>query len=266
MNKTFYDHTFVICAYKESKYLEQCITSLNKQTVKSNIICTTSTPNNYIENICKINNIPLIINPERNDIATDWNFAFFKTETSYVTLVHQDDIYEKNYLEEFLIYISNNNHIIIFFSNYYELRNNKIIKNNKLLYIKRIFCLPWRINFLRKSRFIARRIFMFCNPICCPSVTFNKNIILNSNFFISEYKTNCDWLAWIHLRDLKGDFLYCPKMLVGHRIHNESETTKLIANNTRNEEDFKILKILSPLALANIINKLYSKATKSNNL
>ena len=32
------NHTFVICAYKESKYLEKCIQSLLHQTVKSNIL------------------------------------------------------------------------------------------------------------------------------------------------------------------------------------------------------------------------------------
>ena len=42
-------HTFVICAYKESAYLEECILSLKQQTVKSNIIMITSTPNNNKE-------------------------------------------------------------------------------------------------------------------------------------------------------------------------------------------------------------------------
>ena len=41
--REFKNHTFVICAYKESKYLEECIKSLINQTVKSNIIMTTST-------------------------------------------------------------------------------------------------------------------------------------------------------------------------------------------------------------------------------
>ena len=49
----FLDHTFVVCAYKESPYLEECINSLEKQKVKSNIIISTSTPNRYIEEIAK---------------------------------------------------------------------------------------------------------------------------------------------------------------------------------------------------------------------
>ena len=46
-------HTFVVCAYKESEYLEECITSLLAQTVKSKIIVVTSTPNDYIQNLVK---------------------------------------------------------------------------------------------------------------------------------------------------------------------------------------------------------------------
>ena len=32
------DHTFVVCAYKKSEYLEECIQSLRNQTVMSTII------------------------------------------------------------------------------------------------------------------------------------------------------------------------------------------------------------------------------------
>ena len=47
-NFTARDHTFVICAYKESKYLKNCIRSLENQTVKSHILIATSTGNAYI--------------------------------------------------------------------------------------------------------------------------------------------------------------------------------------------------------------------------
>ena len=43
------NHTFVICAYKESPYLEACIRSLQAQTVPSRILMVTSTPNPWIE-------------------------------------------------------------------------------------------------------------------------------------------------------------------------------------------------------------------------
>lgn len=44
------NHTFAICAYKESPYLEECIIHhLWNQTVKSEIFIATSTPNKYID-------------------------------------------------------------------------------------------------------------------------------------------------------------------------------------------------------------------------
>lgn len=47
------NHTFAICAYKESEYLEDCIKSLKGQTVKTNIIMATSTPNDYVKNLAE---------------------------------------------------------------------------------------------------------------------------------------------------------------------------------------------------------------------
>ena len=42
-------HTFAICAYGDSPYLEECMASLACQRQKSEIICCTSTPSPYIE-------------------------------------------------------------------------------------------------------------------------------------------------------------------------------------------------------------------------
>ena len=55
-------HTFVICAYKESPFLEKCILSLKKQIVESSIIIITSTPNAYISKMADKYDIPLYIN------------------------------------------------------------------------------------------------------------------------------------------------------------------------------------------------------------
>ena len=66
------DHTFAICAYKESPYLEECILSLKNQTVKSNIIMATSTPNEWIQGLAEKYEIPLYINTGEGGIAQDF--------------------------------------------------------------------------------------------------------------------------------------------------------------------------------------------------
>jgi len=264
MGETNPSHTFVICAYKESEYLRECIDSLLRQSVKSQIICSTSTPNKYISDICEEYNIPVFINPQSNGIAADWNFALSLAKTELVTLVHQDDIYEPDFLEKTFAFIKKSKKPLISFTNLYQIRNGKKIDKNAVLFFKRFLSIPWRIKLLWKSRFIARMTFSFGNPISCPSVTFFLNNLPESFKFNTDYKTNCDWLAWIEIRSQKGDFIYCPQKLVGNRIHSESETTRLINNNTRSKEDLKILQMLTPKPLAKLIFLFYKKGYKSN--
>ena len=85
-------HTFAVCAYKESEYLEECIESLINQTVKSDIVVATHTPNDYIKNICDKYNLELFINEGEAGITQDWNYAVSVCKTKYVTIAHQDDL------------------------------------------------------------------------------------------------------------------------------------------------------------------------------
>ena len=74
-------HTFAICAYKQSPYLEECICSLTAQTVKSNIIIATSTPNDYIKALAEKYHLSLYINQGESGIAQDWNIAYRQAKT-----------------------------------------------------------------------------------------------------------------------------------------------------------------------------------------
>ena len=55
------DHTFAVCAYKDSPYLEECIRSLKRQLEPSEIILCTSTPSAFIEEIAKKYDLPLFV-------------------------------------------------------------------------------------------------------------------------------------------------------------------------------------------------------------
>ena len=49
-----------------------------------------------------------------------------------------------------------------------------------------------------------------------------------------------------------------------HRIHEESETSNLIQNNVRLEEDFEMFKKFWPTPIARILMKFYKSAVKTN--
>ena len=204
------NHTFVICAYKESEYLEECIASLKRQNIVSNIIMATSTPNPMIKELSEKYTIPLYINKGESGITQDWNFALGNVKTRYATIAHQDDIYEPDYTQKILNYMENSNMPLIAFSDYYELRNGRKILDNSILKIKKMMLLPLRFSVFRSSRFVRRRVLSLGDPICCPSVTFCMDN-LPQLIFSHGFRSCEDWEAWEKISRLKGDFLYMSR-------------------------------------------------------
>jgi len=259
------NHTFAICAYKESKYLEECILSLINQSVRTNILIATATPNSYIEDISQKYNIPLYINIGKAGITADWNFAYSKAKTKYITIAHQDDIYLKDYVKKALQYLNRAKRPLLFFSHYGEIRQNDIVYNNKLLDVKKKMLLPLEVRLFQSSKFIRRRILSLGDPICCPAVTFVR-ANLPEKIFKSGFRSCEDWEAWEMISKMKGDFLYCKESLVLHRIHEESATTAIIGDNLRSKEDYQMFSKFWPKPVARLIVKFYSDSEKSNDL
>ena len=263
MKYTEKDHTFVICAYKENPYLENTVSTLLKQSVKSKIMLSTSTPNDHIKNICDKYAIPFVINPAPHLAGDDWNYGYDHADTKLVTLVHQDDLYSKDFLKETLSALNKAQNPILSFTDYYELKKGKKESRNLLLNIKRVMNYPLSKKKLQSSKWLRKRLLGLGDAICCPSVTFVKEQ-LGDTIFDTKYKNSCDYKTWVDLADRDGDFVYIPKKLLAHRIYAESATTLNLSENIRQKEDLEILSTLWPRPIAYVINKVYALSEKSN--
>lgn len=260
------DHTFVVCAYKESAYLEKCVRSLVKQKIKSNIIMATSTPNKHIEEVAGKYNIELFVNPNEPGIATDWNYALSKVSTPLATIAHQDDIYDENYLELVLRALNKVKNPILAHTAYYEIRNGKKVYSNRLLRIKKLMLMPLIPTFTWNSKFLRRRSLSLGCAICCPSVTYVKDRLFEEPFQVG-CKADLDWQAWERYSKLKGGFCYVTKPVMGHRVHQESETSNVIGEGSgRTSEDYEMYRKFWPKWIADILIKFYAKGQDSNSL
>lgn len=262
MNETV-NHTFAVCAYKESPFLEECILSLLAQTRKSIIYISTSTPNEHIRGLSEKYELPLYINEGEAGITGDWNFAVSLAKTDFVTIAHQDDVYSPDYAEVLLGMLEKAKRPIIAFSEYFEIRNGERVYKNKLLKVKRLLNIGFRLS--SNSRFIRRRSLSLGCCICCPAVTYKTEIFKDFKFDKS-FKFTCDWDAWERLSKKKGSFLYTKKRLMGHRVHEGSETTNLTKSGERSKEEFLMLRRFWPRFIAKIISKHYAAAADSNNI
>ena len=256
-------HVFSVCAYKESEYLEDCIKSLVNQTVKSDIIICTSTPNKHIKDIAEKYKLNLYIRNGKSDIRDDWNFAYNKAEASYVTVAHQDDVYDKDYVK----YLANSiekaeGKFVMYLTDYMPIKHGKIGKRDINCKIRRFLRTPLKIKGLSKMRFFKKAVLSLGNSICCPTVTYNK-ALLGPSVFTSEMKFNIDWDTFLKLSKVKGRFLYVDKPLTFYRVYDGATSKEFIENNGRVAEDMEMFNKFWPEFITKIIMIFYKKAYKT---
>lgn len=259
---------FAVCAYKQSEYLEACIDSLERQSDASRIIMCTATPNDFISDVARRRGIELFVNRGPHGIAEDWNYAYAQADAPLVTLAHQDDVYDPDYLKRILASVNRAATPLIAFTDYYELRNGKKVfaDGNKNLRVKELALIPLRPAAFQRSRWVRRRVLSLCDPICCPAVTYIKPN-LPPVLFEPHFASDLDWQAWEKLSRMKGSFCYVHEPLMGHRIHEESTTTLVIGdNNGRSAEDLEMYMKFWPKPIAVLINRLYSAGQDANRM
>ncbi len=252
-------HTFAICAYKESPYLEECIQSLKRQTVKTNIIMATSTPNEMIQTLADKYDIPLYIRDGKSDIRDDWNFAYNQADTEWVTIAHQDDRYNEQYAQCLLEKVSEVDNAIAFVSDYMPIKNGKIGPRDVNSKIRHFLRQPIKNDRRAASRFWKRRILCLGNSICCPAVTYNKKK-LGDSFFTSELKFNIDWDTFLKIADMDGAFVYVDKPLTYYRVHDGATSKEFIVDHRREADDRTMFRKFWPGWMIGIIMVFYKKA------
>ncbi len=256
-------HTFVVLAYKESEYLEDCIKSVLNQKYKSKVVIATSTPNDFIKKLAKKYDLEVIENKKSEGIGRDFDFAIETGQTKLVTVAHQDDIYDYEYSAKVVERYQRYPNSSIIFTDYYEIKNNKKELTNTNLKIKRILLFP--LGKRAHSKFRKRCALRLGCAICCPAVTFNKDLV-TTPVFNCHFKCDVDWYAWEKLSRKKGDFAFVKDKLMGHRVHEQSTTTEIIKDNIRTKEDLEMLKKFWPTPIAKLINHFYKNGEKSNNV
>ncbi len=178
----------------------------------------------------------MYVNPGPGGIAGDWNFAVSVCTTPLVTIAHQDDLYKPSYAEHMLERVNSSSRPLIYFTNYGELRDGEEVLENRLLKVKRrlLYSLSKPEN-AGKSWAKRRALELGC-AICCPSTTLILPN-LETPVFKAGFGSNLDWEAWEAISKREGDFLYDTRVLMLHRIHEDSETSHLIHDNRREKED-----------------------------
>lgn len=259
------DHTFVVLAYGECPHLDACLTSvLAQRGVTSTVIVATSTPSTFIDKIAMKHGVPVRTNPAGGSIAADWSFGYSIAQSRWLTLAHQDDAYAPEYLATLSQLVAARDDVLIAFAGFIEHTYGVARPTSVNHRIKRALS---ETTFLGR-RFVSapsakRRMFLFGNPICCPTVLFNRERI-GVLRFDETLHSNLDWAAWLALAERDGAFAYCRRALVWRQVHRDSATTALIQDSRRPHEDRRMFRQLWPAPVADAIAKVYRLSHRAN--
>ena len=254
------DVTIVICAYKECEYLEESIRSVLQQSVKTKVVISTSTPNEFIYNLANKYTLEVWINKDGGH-AKDYNFAIKTTNTPICIMAHQDDLFHPDFVKKSLQAINSSDRPIIAFTDYKEMHGDAVdAVDSRMVRIKRLLCCPMKIQWLSSTGF-GKRIFQCIgNPITHPSVTYIK-AEMPDECFREQYKADMDWDLWERLSKQTGRFVYVNEILFFHRMHEGTATSRPIENSSsRSNEDFELLCRFWPEWIAKIIMHFYKNA------
>ena len=255
-------HAFVVPAYGRSPYLEACLASLRAQaaSVPPRIVICTSTPFDGIEALAVQYGAELVVHGPNAGIGNDWNAALNAARADLVTIAHQDDIYAPGYLQHILRASQRCPQASLYFCHADEITEDGTeVARSRNLAVKDALITA---AFLGRSRIndgISRRILLgLANPVTCPAVTINRK--RNPGFaFRQDLRTNMDWLAWIQLAST-GPVVRIPHLLMHHRVHGESETSRCLEDGARAQEDRMVFESQWPRWLANLLFWQYRRS------
>lgn len=252
-------HTFAVCAYKDSPYLEECIRSLKRQSVPTGIILCTSTPSRYIQEMAERFDIPLYIRQGESDIQTDWNFACEKADSRLVTIAHQDDCYHRDYAKWVQDCWARYPDTTVFTTDCAIVKNGAVQKPGVILFVKMLLRLPLRFRGMADRTWVKKAALRFGNPVICPSCTYDKEA-LGQPLFDSEYKFALDWDTMWKFAERPGRFVCVERPLIYYRIHEQATTKACIQDHRRSQEETAMYGKIWPKPVVKVLMFFYKRA------
>lgn len=191
-------------------------------------------------------------------IARDWNFAYEAVTAEWVTLAHQDDVYEPEYVQACLEATDRAPAPLLAFTGVVEVaEDGRAFANTR---VKQIIA---ELSFAGRTaitdEFSKQLLLRFGNPVPCSSVMLRKSRLPGFQF-PSGWHSNLDWRAWLDIAEHKGAFVYVRSPLVRRTLHADAATSRYLA--ARADEDSRMFGELWPRPVASVLKRLYSRSRR----
>jgi glycosyltransferase involved in cell wall biosynthesis len=237
--------------YNGERFLERTLRSLLEQSVPPDeIICLDDGSTDRSASIVtgfESSSVRFIRNPQRLGLAGNWNRALELAENfDFLTIAHQDDIYERNYLEKVTGALSTHPSAFI--------AHTKATVIDETDRVVTLSATRYKDKFWSGEPLVARsvdeelRLLIRGDYIFCPSVTFRTSTLESIGTFDERFEFVPDWDFW--LRGLLEGFsiVGVNERLIRYRSHPQSATKLAEKTLRRYREEIDIVEHYARIA------------------
>jgi len=238
--------------YNYEKFIKEAIESILAQTYTDFelIIVDDASTDNSVEIIKSIKDprIKLYQNESNIFMFPTINKAIRLAKGEIVTIIHSDDMYKKNFLEEIV--------------NTYNIYPDKkvFITGVDFYHSDDGYSVPWypyENGGIISKKEVLLRLGDSNNIGNSVNVAIHKDAVNKVGYFTNIYKYIGDFDYWLRLAE-EFDFVYIPKILANYRIHGSNITHSLVKDLNFFKEGYEVFK--KNISESKIIdNKTYKK-------
>jgi glycosyltransferase involved in cell wall biosynthesis len=258
--------TVAVPIFNGARFLGRTLESLLAQTYRHfTLLCIDddSTDDSVrISQSFKDARVSVIHNAARRGLGGNWNTALSSSQTPYLAIAHQDDVYEPRFLEETLDVLERHPRAFMAHTRATYVDEEERPDSSAALRFKDAFW-PDAEPYEREPRQELATL-QKGNYIICPSVVFRMSAVAKIGPFNESYRFVADWEYW--MRGLLAGYTIAGthQRLIRWRRHSGTATRSEEATLRRYDEELTLLDWLSaasglPRRLEAVENTLLSE-------
>lgn len=238
------DIHIIIPYYNGKKFILETLNSIFEQTY-TNFILTIIDDKSTDDTIPTLKDIKdsrlnIIQNKKKSSITNNFNNCVKYAKTELFCIMHQDDIYEPNYLEEMLKGMSIYKDAVIAHCDFFTIdETNSKILDMKYELKRKLFSNQEEYTF--KDYLDEFELLMMGDYIICPSVMYRRSIFEEIGYFDERYSQVEDWDFYLKVLLNQNRILRVNKQLFNYRIHKKTKSNELVKNLVKYKEEIFML-------------------------
>lgn len=227
-----------IPTYNSAKHLKSAIQSVLDQTYKDFelIIVDNNSSDNTFDIVSSYSDprVYYLKNPLTVSMAENWNICVKAAKGEYVCLLHADDTYLSELLQNEVEVMSKDPEIGYVYSGVNFIDEQGKITNSSL---------PYNSDLVKQGMEQFQR-HIFGNYLYCPSVMVKRQCYEKVGAYNPELKYLVDWDMWLRIALSSYKVAYIAKLLANYRMHqgSVSSSSKLVGSFHEVKEHYRIIR------------------------